>query len=154
MSPIFTSGARMRGASFFSRHLAPHQRAEDRRLADDAPGLACEARSDLGQREVVIGVEVGRNLRVVLDREDPGRAVTLGGRCQRAGRTVAVEPLLDGAEADVEAVGDLGLGGVACEGGGDDAASEVERERGGQGRGRMGRALKPSSYSMVDLGVA
>jgi hypothetical protein len=77
--------------------------------------------------------------------------VALGGRLDRAGVAVAAEPLLDGAEADVEAARDLGLCGVAGEGGGDDAASEVERERSGRGRGGTVRLLKPSSYSKVAL---
>ena len=80
--------------------------------------------------------------------------MTLGGRRDRSGGAVAVEPLLDGAEADVEAACDLSLGGVACEGGGNDAASEVERERSGQRRSGTMRALKPPSYPMVALNRA
>lgn len=49
--------------------------------------------------------------------------MALGGRFDRSGGAVASQPRLDGAQADGEALSDLGLSGVAGEGGGNDAAA-------------------------------
>ena len=145
------SGAPRRGASFFSRDLGAGERSEHGRLADHTPGVVSEPLGDLGQRQIVLGVEVGGDPGVVVVREEPPRAVALGGRLDRAGVAVAPEPFLDGPETDVEAAGDLGLGVAAGERGSDDTASEVEREGSGQGRSGMVSPLKPPSYSMVAL---
>ena len=115
---------------FFSRDLPAHERPGEGHLADATAGVGLEAVDELAQRQAdvaaVLGVEVALDLHVVGVGEEPCRASAVGFRLDRAGVSVAAEQILDGGEADGEAVSDLALGGAAGEHGGEDASAEVE----------------------------
>lgn len=151
-STFSASGVRRR-ATFFECHLAARQRPEGGRPAGAPTGVVEEAGDDLGQREIVVGVEVARDARAVVGRKQVPWSVALYGGLDRPGGAVAAGPGANRCERDVEALGDLELRGIACKHGVDDALPEVDRERNGHERGG-GNALKHRTYLEAALAVS